>query len=128
MLSRLKISPRLNLILATAVLGLAMNSAIGLWFSHGRMLEERRTELRSFMDVTLALARANMNAAGGPSTEAGRRAFIAALRSVRFGENGNNFIFAFTYDGVTLAHVDPKKIGENRLGAVYGNGIKLVQM
>ena len=128
MLSRLKISTRLNLILVVAALGLIANSAIGLWFSHGQMLEDRRVELRSFMDVTLALARANMNAAGGPSTEAGQRAFIEALRSVRFGENGNNYVFSFSYDGVTLAHADPKKIGEKRLGAVYSNGIRLVQM
>ena len=128
MLSHLKISTRLNLILAVAALGLIVNSAISQYFSHVRMMEARRVELRNCMDLTLALARNSMNAAGGPSTEAGKQAFIAALRSLRFGEDGKNYIFAFGYDGATLVHIDPTKIGQNRVNAVYGNGIKLVQM
>jgi methyl-accepting chemotaxis protein len=129
MLSRLKISTRLNLILATAALGLIANSAIGLYFSHARMLEERRVELRNFLDITLSLARAGMNAAGGPSSEAGRRAFVSALRSVKFGkEKDHNYIFAYNYDGAAFAHIDPKRIGQNRLDVVYPNGVKVIRV
>ena len=69
-----------------------------------------------------------MKAAGGAATDAGRKAFLSVLGSTRFGEEREkNYIFAYDYNGVTLSHVDPEKIGENRFNTVYANGVKMVQ-
>ncbi len=69
-----------------------------------------------------------MASAGGASSEAGRNAFFAALRATRFGDaKEQNYIFAYDYDGNTLSHIDPKKLGQNRLNVIFANGMKAVQ-
>jgi methyl-accepting chemotaxis protein len=128
MLARLKIATRVNLIPLLVACGVLFSSAIGLWTLRSQMMEDRRGQLRHLLELTLSIARSDMNAAGGPATEAGRKAFLAALRSTHFGgESEANYIFAYDYEGNTVSHIDPKKIGQNRLNAVYANGVKAVQ-
>ena len=63
-----------------------------------------------------------------PSSHAGRKAFLSALQSTRFGDAKEaNYIFAFDYNGVALSHVDPAKIGRNLIELTDANGVKLVQ-
>jgi len=128
MLARLKIATRVILIPLLVAFGVLVSSAIGLWTLRSQMLEDRRVQLRNLLDLTLSIARADMKAAGGAATDAGRKAFISVLRSTRFGEDSEeNYIFAYDYEGNTVSHVDPKKIGQNRLDAVYANGVRMVQ-
>ena len=125
MFARLKITTRIHLLLVLAAFGFLASSGIGLWSLRSQMLEDREKQLRNLLDLTLSVARGDMLAAGGPSSQAGRKAFLSVLQSTRFGEA--NSIFAFDYNGVTLSHIDPEKIGRNLIELTDANGVKLVQ-
>ncbi len=128
MLARLKIATGVILIPLLVAFGVLASSAIGLWTLRSQMLEDRRMQLRNLLDLTLSIARADMKAAGGNATDAGKRAFLSVLHSTRFGDEAEaNYIFAYDYDGGTLSHADPNKIGQNRLDTVYPNGVKVVR-
>ena len=128
MLARLKIATRINLIPPLVALAILASPAIGLWPLRSQMIEDRRVQLRNLLNSTLSVARADMKAAGGAATDAGRKAFLSVLGSTRFGEEREkNYVFAYDYNGVTLSHVDSEKIGENRFNTVYANGVKMVQ-
>jgi methyl-accepting chemotaxis protein len=128
MFARLKITTRIHLLLVLAALGFLASSAVGLWSLRSQMLQDRQNQLHNLLDSSLSIARANMASAGGASSEAGRNAFFAALRATRFGDaKEQNYIFAYDYDGNTLSHIDPKKLGQNRLNVIFANGMKAVQ-
>jgi methyl-accepting chemotaxis protein len=128
MLARLKITARINLILVLAVIGIVLIAAIGFSILRAQMGEERRGQLRNLLDLTLSIARADMKAAGGPETEAGRKAFFAVLQSTRFGDAKEvNYIFAHDYNGVVTSLDDPKKIGQSRLEVADTDGFKFVK-
>ncbi len=114
MLSRLKITTRMNLALLLGALCIGAGAAIAFAMMHAQMLDERRGQLRNLMDLTLAIARADMKAAGGAESEAGKKAFWTVLRSTRFGDDKDaNYVFSYDYEGNTLSHIDPKKLGKN---------------
>ena len=128
MFARLKITTRIHLLLVLAAFGFLASSAIGLWSLRSEMLEDRQKALRNLLDLTLSVAHADMMAAGGPSTQAGKKAFLSVLQSTRFGdEKEANYIFAFDYSGNTLSHIDPAKIGRNLIELTDSNGVKIVQ-
>ncbi len=128
MFARLKITTRIHLLLALAALGFLASSGAGLWSLRSQMIGDRQTQLRNLLDLSLSIARADMISAGGASSEAGRKAFFSALRATRFGDaKQQNYIFAYDYEGNTLVHIDPNEIGQNRLNAVYANGVKAIQ-
>lgn len=85
MLARLKIATRINLIPPLAALAILASAAIGLWSLRSQMMEDREVQLQNLLSLTLTIARADMNAAGGAATDAGRKAFLSVLNSARFG-------------------------------------------
>lgn len=128
MLARLKIATRIQLLLVLMAVSFFASSGIGLWSMRSQMQEDREKHLRNLLDLTLSAARADMTAAGGPSTQAGRSAFLSALKATRFGDAKEaNYVFAFDYNGVALSHVDPEKIGRNLIDLTDANGVKLIQ-
>ena len=126
MLAQLKITMGIRLLLALGLLSLFALSAGGLWTLRSQMLTDRKAELRKIVDSTLSAARAAMMKAGGPASEAGRKTFFEVLQTVKFGEEKEqNYFFAFDYDGIIKAHIDPKKLGRH-LDAEYAPGLQLV--
>jgi signal transduction histidine kinase len=127
LLSRFRIGYRIDLILMLSTLGMLACVGIGLWTSHSQMLEDRRVQLSHLLDLTLSIVRAQMAAAGGPESEAGKRAFFAVLRSTHFGDDRANYIFAYDYNGVVTALNDQSKIGQNRMELADVNGFKFIK-
>ncbi len=128
MFARLKITTRIHLLLVLAAFGFLASMGIGLWSLRAQMMEDRQGQLRNLLDLTLSIARADMAKAGGPSSEAGRKAFFSVLQATRFGEEKEaNDIFAFDYNGVALSHIDAAKIGRNLIELTDANGVKIVQ-
>ncbi len=128
MLARLKITTRINLALILALLGIALIVAIGFSVLRAQMMEERQKQLQNIVELAVTAARDNMMAAGGPTTEAGRKALFSALQSSHFGsEKQANYIFAYDYNGVVKVLNDRSKIGQNRFENVDSNGYKWVQ-
>jgi methyl-accepting chemotaxis protein len=69
-----------------------------------------------------------MTVAGGPSTEAGRKAFFSALQSSSFGdEKQTNYIFGLDYNGVATCMKDRSQIGQNLFERVDARGFKFIQ-
>ena len=128
MLARLKITTRINFILFLAVLGSLIVVSIGYSILRAQMMEERQSQLRNLLDLAVTIARDNMTAAGGPKTEAGRKAFFSVLQSSRFGDAKQaNYIFAYDYNGVVTCLNDRSKIGKNRFELADATGYKFVQ-
>ncbi len=128
MFAQLKITTRLNLALLLGTLGIAMVGSIAFAMMRAQILDERQGQLRNLLDLTLSVARAGMKAAGGPESEAGRKAFFSVLRSTRFGDEKEvNYVFAHDYNGVVTCMDDPKKIGQNRSEVADTDGFKFVK-
>jgi signal transduction histidine kinase len=123
----LKIAVRIRLLIVLAALGMAVCAAIGLWALKEQMLEDRRVQLSNLLDVVLNDARGDMATAGGPGTEAGRKAFLEMIRSVKFGDRSVNYFFVYDYSGVALIHQDPSKEGISRITAGDSNIAKVVR-
>jgi methyl-accepting chemotaxis protein len=128
MLARLKITTRINVTLLFAVLGILLVGSIGYSMLRNQMMDERQVQLRNLLDMAVAVARDNMMAAGGPKTEAGRKAFFSVLQSSRFGDEKQvNYIFAYDYNGVVTSLNDRSKIGQNRFELADANGFKFIK-
>ncbi len=115
-LSRLTISARLVLIVVLSTVSIIATGGAGLWILRQQMMEERRIQLGNLLDEAIAMGRAAMTSAGGAQSEAGRKAFIDTVKAARFGSAKEAlYVFMHTLDGVTLVHLNPKKIGLNRI-------------
>ena len=68
-----------------------------------------------------------MTAAGGPESDAGKKAFFSVLRSTRFGDEKANYIFAYDYHGVVTSLNDLSKIGQNRIDLADVNGFEFIK-
>ncbi len=129
MLARLTIGTRLTLMVILTVLGIFAASGIGLLALRSELYAGRQHELRNIIDAAVSVARADMKAAGGAESEAGRKAFLSALGAVRFGAAGDaNYILAYDYTGTTLVHANPKNIGVNRIAVKDPAGIEFVRL
>ncbi len=124
---RLKITMGIRLLLALGTLSLLALAGIGLWSLRSQMLEDRQVQLRKLLDSNLSIARAQMTAAGGPESEAGKKAFFSVLRTSRFGDEEANYFFAYDYNGVVTSLNDQSKIGENRIELADVNGFKFIK-
>ncbi len=127
MSERTKIMMRIRLLLALGTLSILALSGIGLWSLRSQMLECRQAELRKLLDLTLSVARAQMTAAGGPESEAGKKAFFSVLRTSGFGDENVNYIFSYDYNGVVTSLNDRSKIGQSRIELTDANGIKIIK-
>ncbi len=128
MFARMKIAARINTTVLLAAAGILAAMAISLFALRAQMLEDRQTQLRNVLDTALSGAEAAARLAGGLEAPTGRTAFISALNAVRFGSKSEvNYIFAYDYSGVALAHVNPEFIGKNRLDVLYENGLPMVR-
>ncbi len=128
MLANLKITTRINLTLLLGLIGTLIVMSIGYSILRAQMMEERQTQLRDLLDMAVTIAHDKMIAAGGPSTDDGRKAFFSSLQSSHFGsEKQANYIFAYDYDGVVTVLNDRSKIGKNRFELADPSGFKFIQ-
>ncbi len=128
MLTNLKITTRINLTLLLGLIGALIVMSIGYSILRAQMMEERQTQLRNLLDMAVSIARDRMIAAGGPSTDDGRKAFFSSLQSSHFGgEKQANYVFAYDYNGVLTVLNDRSKIGQNRFELADPSGFKFIQ-
>ena len=124
----LRITVRLSFILILAAFGMLISSGVGLWTVRSHILDDQRLELRNLLDLALSIARASMTAAGGPTSESGRKAFVSTLLSAHIvNEKKGPYIFAYDYNGVAIVSNDPTKIGQNRFEVTNPYGVKIIQ-
>jgi methyl-accepting chemotaxis protein len=67
------------------------------------------------LDSAISIGRAEMKAAG-TEPAAQQKAMVDVLKSLRYGSAKEvNYAFAYTYEGLYLAHINPAKVGTNGL-------------
>ncbi|MFD0934379.1 cache domain-containing protein, partial [Methylobacterium trifolii] len=113
---------RFNLSIAQRFVGIAVVAvllaagSIGLALVHTRamMFEQKRIQVRAIVESAATAIRPFIERArAGEMTEAEAKARAAAtLASIRY--DGTNYVFAYRFDGHTLAHVRKDFIGTNR--------------
>ncbi|QCK86557.1 HAMP domain-containing protein [Phreatobacter aquaticus] len=115
-LSDLSIGKRLSILIVVTGISVIASASVGLLILRDQMIEDRKQQLANMIDSVVSAARTQMNAAGGAESEAGRKALLSVINAVRFGPPSEvNYVFGTYLDGVTFAHVNPTKIGLNRL-------------
>jgi signal transduction histidine kinase len=57
--------------------------------------------------------------------EKARQRVLAMISDDRYGENGQEYLFAFQYDGAYLSHPEPKYIGKNLIDIKDPNGVEI---
>jgi methyl-accepting chemotaxis protein len=80
---------------------------------HAEMIGQKRAQVQNVVEAAHGVVRSFVAKAkaGQMSEEAAKRAAIEALIAMRFA--GGNYVFASTWDGTTIAHPDPARVGKN---------------
>jgi methyl-accepting chemotaxis protein len=120
-LNNLKIGPKLGILLGVTLLGL---SAAGLLAGHlmqRELLNARIDETHTIVELArnMALGLQKEVEAGKLTKEQAIAEFAKRANAMRY-ENGSNYLFGYTMDGITVLSPDPKQIGTNRLDVLTG--------
>ncbi|MEQ7918421.1 methyl-accepting chemotaxis protein [Xanthomonas sp. WHRI 1810A] len=118
----MKLSSRLLLIVACALLGLAVISALALATLRTTMLEDKRSEIHSVLKLAVQQVGyfQGLEKSGKLTREEAQARAIEALSSLRDGSNA--YIWARTVNAVSLVHPNPNLIGKVDVGATLPNG------
>ncbi|GAB7126096.1 methyl-accepting chemotaxis protein [Silvimonas sp. JCM 19000] len=123
----MKLSTRLLLIVATALLGLIVIAGFGLQTLHATMLQDRHDAIRSL--VTLAAKQVehyrDLAAAGKMTDAEAQERAVEALQGLNNGSG--DYVYARRADGYVLAHPDPRKRGKIDFGSTLPDGRTTVQ-
>ncbi|GGP24629.1 methyl-accepting chemotaxis protein [Silvimonas amylolytica] len=117
----MKLSTRLGLIVASAILGLIVVAFVALHTLHANMLADRRDEIQT----VLSLARhqvayyQSLEQSGKLDHKTAQDQAIAALSGLR---DGKNYLWARTTDALGLVHPNPAVIGKVDWGAKVASG------
>ncbi|MBI1207951.1 MAG: HAMP domain-containing protein [Azospirillum sp.] len=111
MLGNVKISGRLMMIVATAVIGMTATAVFGLINQRDSLLVDRATMVRSIVQTADSVANDfhKRASAGEMSDEEARRRALATIGAMRYG-NGD-YVFVFDEKGMTLAHAAASLVG-----------------
>jgi methyl-accepting chemotaxis protein len=118
-LSNLTITPKLGILVGVTLFGLCIAGVLAGYLMQQEMLNARIEQVRSIVEIAR-----NMAAGLQKQVEAGQLTKEAAL--AEFGrrantmtyDNGSNYLFGNTMDGITVLSPDPKFIGVNRMDAL----------
>jgi methyl-accepting chemotaxis protein len=121
-LSNLRITPKLVILVGVTLFGLCAAGLLAGYLMQREMLAARIDQTRTVVEVArnVAIGLQKQADAGQISKEAAIAEFARRATTMTF-DNGAGYIFAYTMEGVTVAHSDPKAIGTNRLD-VQTNG------
>jgi len=98
---------------ALALFAIAMGTGVALYRFNASMLEQRRAELRSEVEIAADWLKSAIPA-DAPDPQAKARAAVERLRPARFGEHG--YFFAIAFDGTSvLAPTSPEVEGTSLL-------------
>ncbi|HLJ01036.1 MAG TPA: methyl-accepting chemotaxis protein [Bradyrhizobium sp.] len=124
-LSNLRIAFKLGFLVSITLFGLCVAGILAGYMIQREMLNDRVDQIHAIVE----LAR-NMAIGLQKQVDAGQITKEAAL--AEFGRRGNSmtydhgagYLFATTYEGITVLSPDPKQIGTNRMDLVF-NGRKI---
>ncbi|KZM51238.1 cache domain-containing protein [Labrenzia sp. OB1] len=113
-------------VLAIAIFSIAL-AGISLNSLKDAMLEERLVKIADITDTATKIAERyhELETSGGLSKEEAQQRAVEAISAMRF-ENGENYIFVFNYDSITISHAKASLIGSDLSGLEDANGVKII--
>jgi methyl-accepting chemotaxis protein len=124
-LSNLKIAPKLGILVGVTLTGLCVAGALALYLMQQEMLNARIDQTRAIVEMARNMAAGLMKQvdAGEITKQAALAEFGRRANSMTY-DHGSGYLFATSYDGITILSPDPKQVGTNRMDVVT-NGRKL---
>jgi methyl-accepting chemotaxis protein len=124
-LSNLKIAPKLGILVGVTLIGLCMAGALALYLMQQEMLNARIDQTKAIVEMARNMAAGLMKQvdAGEMTKQAALADFGRRANSMTY-DHGSGYLFATSYDGITILAPDPKQVGTNRMDVVT-NGRKL---
>ncbi len=118
-LNNLKIAPKLGILVGITLLGLCVAGVLAGYLMQREMLNARTDQVRAIVEVgrNMAIGLQKQVDAGQLTKEAALAEFGRRANSMTY-DNGAGYLFATTYDGITVLSPDPKQIGTNRMDLV----------
>jgi len=118
-LNNLTITPKLGILVGVTLFGLCIAGALAGYLMQREMLDARLDQVRSIVDVArnMAIGLQKHVEAGQLTKEAAMAEFGRRANTMTY-DNGAGYLFATTYDGITVLSPDPKQIGTNRMDMV----------
>jgi len=115
-LNNLTITPKLGILVGATLFGLCAAGALAGYLMQREMLDARLDQIRSIVDVArnMAVGLQKQVEAGQLTKEAALAEFGRRAGTMTY-DNGAGYLFATTYDGITVLSPDPKQIGTNRM-------------
>jgi methyl-accepting chemotaxis protein len=124
-LNNLTITPKLGILVGVTLLGLCVAGALAGYLMQREMLSARVDQTHAIVEMArnMAIGLQKQVDAGQLTKEAALAEFGRRANSMTF-DNGAGYLFATTFDGITVLAPDPKQVGQNRMDVVT-NGRKL---
>jgi methyl-accepting chemotaxis protein len=118
-LNNLTIAPKLGILVGVTLFGLCIAGALASYLMQREMLNDRIDQVRSIVDVArnMAIGLQKQVEAGQLTKEAALAEFSRRANTMTY-DHGAGYLFASTYDGITVLSPDPKQIGTNRMDLV----------
>ena len=123
MFGNLKISHKLQVMVAVAVLGIVTVACLGLWTLRNNVLEDRKSKVRDLVLVVRQMVELDHQQAikAGMNEEDAKERAKDIVRHLRF--NGTDYFFALGTDGLMAAHGDARVEGKNLWNSQDSDGI-----
>jgi methyl-accepting chemotaxis protein len=124
-LTNLKIAPKLGILVGVTLAGLCMAGALALYLMQQEMLNARIDQTKAIVEMArnMAAGLTKQVDAGELTKDAAMAEFKRRGNSMTY-DHGSGYLFATSYDGLTVLSPDPKQVGTNRMDVVT-NGRKL---
>ena len=124
-LNNLTITPKLGVLVAVALLGLCVAGVLAGYLMQREMLNARIDQAHAIVEMArnMAIGLQKQVDAGQLTKEAALAEFGRRAHSMTY-DDGAGYLFATTFDGITVLAPDPKQVGQNRMDVVT-NGRKL---
>jgi methyl-accepting chemotaxis protein len=123
MLGNLRISFKLMIMVALAMLGIVAVAVVGLSALKDNLIEDRRSKLENIVQMArqaLDRDREAAKSAGLSETDMLARS-KALLGSMRF--DGDDYFYALGTDGTIEVHISPKLVGQNNIDKPDADGV-----
>ena len=117
----MKLSTRLGIVVACAVLGLILIGGLGLRSLHNSLMEERHAQINTLLKLSVGMVENfyQQEQAGKFNRQEAQTRAAAALMGLK---SGSDYMFARNDQNILIAHANPARIGKVDLGSKVPDG------
>src|SRR6202522_3507796 len=115
-LNNLTIAPKLGILVGVTLFGLCVAGVLAGYLMQREMLNARIDQVHAIVDLArnMAIGLQKQVDAGQLTKEAALAEFGRRANTMTY-DHGAGYLFASSYDGITVLSPDPKQIGTNRM-------------